>query len=145
VLDVAAYFQVGALFAVFGLERYGRPLMALTLLAVAAGLGALMDTGGDSAIAELLLLMALPFATISVGWQHLGWLERPLASGDYSYGLYLYGFPVQQGLMAASGNALSGWQAFALTLPITSACAVFSWFVIERRALAWKPQGRSAS
>ena len=57
--------------------------------------------------------------------------------GDYSYGLFLYGFPLQQGL-AALYPSLSPDQLTALALPAALLFAIASWHVIERRALSFK-------
>lgn len=61
-----------------------------------------------------------------------------LSDGDYSYGIYLYGFPVQQTLM----HYFPGQHNIAFNLlaavPLTIALAVLSWNVVERRALYLK-------
>lgn len=57
--------------------------------------------------------------------------------GDYSYGLYLWGYPAQQMVVAIAGpqsafvNAVCGF-AIALLL------AIASWHIVERPALRWK-------
>jgi peptidoglycan/LPS O-acetylase OafA/YrhL len=63
-------------------------------------------------------------------------------SGDYSYGLYLYAFPIQQALVAAGvpGGALGN---FALAALLASGCAILSWHLIERPALRAKPAATS--
>ena len=62
-----------------------------------------------------------------------------LRSRDYSYGIYLYGYPITQALVA-SMPALRGHGAlvFVLATLCTVAFAAMSWHVIERRALALK-------
>lgn len=55
---------------------------------------------------------------------------------DYSYGVYLYGFPIQQTLvhwMPASGAALN----FVLAMPVCLAFAALSWHGVERPMLRW--------
>ena len=59
--------------------------------------------------------------------------------GDYSYGIYLWAFPVQQCLIARDPS-LTPLRLFALALPITLVLAIVSWHVIEHRALALKPK-----
>ena len=50
--------------------------------------------------------------------------------GDYSYGLYVYSFPVQQTLMQRfPGLEPSG--LFALGLPLSLAVAALSWHLLE--------------
>jgi peptidoglycan/LPS O-acetylase OafA/YrhL len=51
---------------------------------------------------------------------------------DYSYGLFLYGFPVQQVLFAWSPG-MSPMANFALAAPIALALAALSWHLLESR------------
>ena len=62
---------------------------------------------------------------------------------DLSYGMYLYGWPMQQlALLAGATTALTNTLvATALAL----GCAALSWFLIERPALAWVRGLRTAS
>jgi peptidoglycan/LPS O-acetylase OafA/YrhL len=70
-------------------------------------------------------------------------LRRIGAVNDYSYGLYIYGFLVQQLLSAFGGNRW-GYPAYtALSLAITAAVAYASWHLVERRALALKEWRRT--
>jgi peptidoglycan/LPS O-acetylase OafA/YrhL len=57
-----------------------------------------------------------------------------LMTGDYSYGIYLYGAPIQQTLIwLFPGNPW--WLMFLVAFPITAFWAAFSWHWIEKRAL----------
>ena len=58
--------------------------------------------------------------------------------GDYSYGLYLWQFPIQQ-CLARAVPGLQPWSMMALAFPITLVFAVASWTWIESPALARKP------
>jgi peptidoglycan/LPS O-acetylase OafA/YrhL len=55
--------------------------------------------------------------------------------GDFSYGTYLYAFPVQQLVMRLIGHPIPPWELFALATPPTLICAVASWYLVERRFL----------
>jgi len=57
--------------------------------------------------------------------------------GDYSYGMYVYSFPLQQTLMQRF-PALEPAGLFALSLPLSLAVAACSWHALERPALALK-------
>ena len=58
--------------------------------------------------------------------------------GDFSYGLYIYGFPVQQAVAHVLGPG-HGWVAnLAWSFPISLALAVASWHGVEKRALRRK-------
>jgi peptidoglycan/LPS O-acetylase OafA/YrhL len=62
-----------------------------------------------------------------------------LRTRDYSYGIYLYGFPITQALLAMS-PALRGHGYLLFVRGVTGAMifAAMSWHMIERRALALK-------
>jgi peptidoglycan/LPS O-acetylase OafA/YrhL len=64
---------------------------------------------------------------------------RAARFGDLSYGLYIYGWPVEQTLLYASGGRLAWWQLFPLALAITAAIALASWHLVEKPALRLKP------
>jgi peptidoglycan/LPS O-acetylase OafA/YrhL len=73
----------------------------------------------------------------AIGYARAEWPRRLTASGDYSFGLYLYAFPVQQTLVALlPGIGVAG--LVALALPITLLLAVLSWYLVERPALGFK-------
>ncbi|CAN5615645.1 acyltransferase [soil metagenome] len=64
---------------------------------------------------------------------------RLLASGDYSYGIYLYGFPISQALITLVPwfhHRSAIFTLAALTLAILF--AAFSWHVVEKRSLRLK-------
>jgi peptidoglycan/LPS O-acetylase OafA/YrhL len=57
------------------------------------------------------------------------------SKGDYSYGIYLYGYPLQQVIFALLPS-LPHWSLhFALSLALSTAAAVFSWHTIEKPIL----------
>ena len=90
------------------------------------------------AVDQLTLLAPLPLAYATV-W--LG-LTRPPASmavgGDYSYGVYLFAYPIQQAIVAIWPAAGSPLAVFLLAAPLSLAYAVFSWRCIERPILRRK-------
>lgn len=57
--------------------------------------------------------------------------------GDYSYGTYIYAFPIQQAV-AALIPGVTPWGMIALASPPTLVLAVLSWHLIEDRALRLK-------
>jgi peptidoglycan/LPS O-acetylase OafA/YrhL len=64
-------------------------------------------------------------------------VEWFLRLGDYSYGIYVFAFPVQQFLVWWL-KISSPMILFALAFPATLALAVISWHIVERPALALK-------
>jgi peptidoglycan/LPS O-acetylase OafA/YrhL len=65
--------------------------------------------------------------------------------GDYSYGLYVYAFPIQQTIIARVPG-LTSIELFAMSFAVTLAVAAVSWHALERPALALKSRlrGRGA-
>jgi peptidoglycan/LPS O-acetylase OafA/YrhL len=62
--------------------------------------------------------------------------------GDLSYGLYIYGWPVEEGVIWAFGGRATWWQVFALAFPAAASLAFLSWHLVERPALRVKPGSR---
>jgi peptidoglycan/LPS O-acetylase OafA/YrhL len=57
--------------------------------------------------------------------------------GDYSYGLYIYAFPIQQTLRQYFVD-IGPLQLFAAASVLTLLCAMLSWHLIEEPALCLK-------
>jgi peptidoglycan/LPS O-acetylase OafA/YrhL len=70
---------------------------------------------------------------------------RAARFGDLSYGLYIYGWPVEEAVMWLLGGVAAWWQIFLITLPATSAIAFLSWHLVERPMLRLKPDARRSS
>ena len=56
---------------------------------------------------------------------------------DWSYGIYLWHYPVMQVLLAGNPQ-LNAWQIFFLSLPITLVLAALSWNLVEKTSLRLK-------
>jgi peptidoglycan/LPS O-acetylase OafA/YrhL len=103
---------------------------------VAAGAGAVLVV--LLAVGQFHALAPLPLAYL-VLWTSIRLPLPALAHrNDYSYGVYIYGFPVQQ-LLAGGGAHRFGLPAylgisFVLVVPL----AMASWHLIERPATRWR-------
>ncbi|HYH94898.1 acyltransferase [Hyalangium sp.] len=73
---------------------------------------------------------------------YLGFLPSRLAAfaryGDFSYGVYIYAFPVQQLVTALMGGRVAWWVNAAVSLPAVVALAALSWHLVEKKALELK-------
>jgi peptidoglycan/LPS O-acetylase OafA/YrhL len=104
----------------------------LFTLSVALCVGLLLSAHGA-------FLVAIPATYITV---YLG-LTSPrrvkyLFAGDYSYGLYLYGYPVQQAI-ATLGSWSHHWYInLGISLPASLLIAYISWTWVEKPALSLK-------
>lgn len=58
--------------------------------------------------------------------------------GDFSYGFYIYAFPVQQTIVHVLGAQIGIVPFFLLSVGITFPLAYASWHLVERRFLAFK-------
>ena len=80
--------------------------------------------------------LALTYATVSIGLVRFPKIPL-LQHGDYSYGVYLYGFPIAQALVAIWPQFIGrGWWLLPAATFATFAFAIFSWHVIERPFLS---------
>ncbi|WP_157695791.1 acyltransferase family protein [Caballeronia hypogeia] len=117
---------------------YFRDLWAIrkrVILAV-AGIAAMALYASGREYAALFLI--LPPAVIFFGSASSPFIRHAGRFGDFSYGIYIYAFPVQQTLVCLCGNHWSyGMQLAASTL-ITFALAFLSWHLIEGPALRLK-------
>jgi peptidoglycan/LPS O-acetylase OafA/YrhL len=85
-----------------------------------------------SRFAPILLYPIIAYGVLCLG--ATPWLRRIVPKHDYSYGIYLYGFVVQQslsGLYPTMNNYLS----LVFTVPITVALAALSWHLVERPSI----------
>lgn len=82
--------------------------------------------------------LAVTYATVYFGIIAVPKLPL-LQSGDYSYGVYLYGFPISQALVHVLGS-LRGHPVhlMAVAATLTLGFAVVSWHLIEKPTLALK-------
>jgi peptidoglycan/LPS O-acetylase OafA/YrhL len=82
-------------------------------------------------------VIGVPAATYII--VYLGMLRMPriplLMAGDYSYGIYLYSFALQQAVIWAFPSCRTWWANLAVSLPLIMAIAVLSWHTIEKPAL----------
>jgi peptidoglycan/LPS O-acetylase OafA/YrhL len=79
---------------------------------------------------------AFPSAYVTV---YLGLLNPPrsriILSGDYSYGLYLYGFPIQQAIVSIGPNLRIWHLNLILSVPCATLVAFGSWWLVEKPVL----------
>ena len=52
--------------------------------------------------------------------------------GDFSYGMYLYAFPIQQLLVMSNSGSMNPYALFAIAWPLSILAGMLSWFIVER-------------
>jgi peptidoglycan/LPS O-acetylase OafA/YrhL len=131
---VIPFFLVGMLAYLW---RYEVERSRLWALASAAAIVAVSCTiSGERSTPLTTVLTAAPIAYLVayVGTAHLP-LPR-LIRGDYSYGVYLWAFPVQQWIHMRGLDNGSPWANMLIALPIALLAGCASWHLVERPVLA---------
>lgn len=105
-------------------------------LAVVVLLGLLAGVLWNTALHQLSLALALCFALLWVATVPGGWLRKYNKVGDYSYGVYLFGCPVQQSLVALF-PAIGFWGMLGGATVVSLLFALLSWHWVERPCLEW--------
>ncbi|MGA3679816.1 acyltransferase family protein [Pseudomonas graminis] len=86
------------------------------------------------------------FECFTVAWTYLifylGFATHPVVDrynqlGDYSYGVYIYAFPIQE-ILAHLLKGIGPASMMFLAFPLALVAAVFSWHFIEKPAMAWR-------
>lgn len=88
---------------------------------------------------QFMMMLVLPYVTLTLCTAATPGLSSAGRFGDPSYGIYLYGFPVQQALFSIFGAQMGVWQNTLLALPIVVILAYASWHILEKRMLSLKP------
>jgi peptidoglycan/LPS O-acetylase OafA/YrhL len=127
--DMFAAFTIGA--TLYALRRWVSLRWELALLVLVAWLSTIA-LGGSAP--EIALVILGPYIVLFLAYRTRSVVRLPKRMGDYSYGAYIYAFPVQQTISSLS-HPHSGWLMFLLAMPITLVLATLSWHLIERPAL----------
>ncbi|MFD1344661.1 acyltransferase family protein [Litorisediminicola beolgyonensis] len=108
---------------------------------------AVLALGGAAALAQgTALYLPLLQATLAYGVLVAGLWPAPRLLpfnrlGDYSYGVYIYAWPLQQLSLTHLGAETPGG-VIAIALPLALLCAVASWHLVERPALGLRRPAR---
>lgn len=128
-LAIVPYFFVGIIFLSPEVKKYLNLQLATGLLCIACMLNL------SSVKTEIVLFFVLPYFIFSLAFAENPKFVKCFSKNDFSYGLYLYGFVIQQCIVKVL------WK-YQLTLNIyfvICSCATFffsvmSWFLIEKPA-----------
>jgi peptidoglycan/LPS O-acetylase OafA/YrhL len=93
----------------------------------------------DVPMGETLAVFPLAYATVFFGLTNAP-KTGVLKGADYSYGIFLYGFAVQQTYVLLAPDGRHWWLNIAVTLPATTAVAALSWHLVEKPALGLRTQ-----
>lgn len=86
---------------------------------------------------RVLNYLLIPYAVFRLAFIK-GSLNHIGRYGDFSYGFYIYAFPVQQTIVHFTGTHLPVFQIFLFSVTLTFPLAFMSWHFIEKHFLAFK-------
>lgn len=79
------------------------------------------------------------YSVIAFGYLAPDWFRRLTSRGDISYGVYVYGWPIQQLLWPVGKGHDMHWALnTGLALPLTMLAGIMSWLLIEKPALRFR-------
>jgi peptidoglycan/LPS O-acetylase OafA/YrhL len=124
-------FFVGAAYYVW------RDRIVLSLSWALITLSLLLLSSIDKDIFFILFCFVLPYLVFYAAYLPAGEIRNFNKYGDYSYGIYIYAFPVQQSLAQMIPN-ITVSTMIALSFMVTLIFAFLSWHLIEKRFLKMK-------
>ena len=124
-------FFVGVAFYVW------RDRVRLSSGVIVVGLPLLILSSFSKDVFFVLYCLLLPFLVFYLAYVPSGGVRNFNKLGDYSYGIYIYAFPVQQSIAATVPN-VSVPTMIVLSFVFTLVLAMISWHVVEKRFLKMK-------
>ena len=128
-LTIIPYFFVGILFTQEKIKKYLNLQVATGLICVASMLKL------SEMKSEVVLFILLPYFIFSFSFAENPVFKKCFSKNDFSYGMYLYGFLIQQVVV----ERLMEYQLtlnvyFVICAILSVAFGAFSWFLIEKPA-----------
>ncbi len=108
-----------------------RQSVVLALVAIAAIVAAVVAHHG----LQTTLTLAGGYLVFWLAFAKWLKLSRFAKFGDFSYGIYLYAFPIQQLLRLWIGDRLNAYELFAIAWPGSIVAGILSWHLVERHFL----------
>lgn len=129
---VAAFGLGAALYVLRRVVPIAWPLAVVAFAAVVYAIATQSDTTG-----LYIITFSVPYLVLWISYRTHRFVRLPGWWGDYSYGIYIYAFPIQQTLSQLLAP-ISGYLLFVLALIPTLALAALSWTYVEKPMLRLK-------
>lgn len=124
-LNAGVFYLIGADFGLLAKPRFLFPILIVSL--------AILFLPELSVLHAIILpMLILTLARIK------GPLNKTGIFGDFTYGIYIFAFPVQQMLIALHNQKLEPWHLFFETIAIIVPLAIISWYALEKKMLSLK-------
>jgi len=124
------YFLIGSIFAIRNDKTYDYRIAIILLIIWIMTL--------KSFIFVLFSFLALPYIILTFANAKIPAINKFGIFGDFSYGLYIFAFPIQQTIVMLAGKDLTIFTFFISSFFITLGFAIVSWKMIESKALKLK-------
>jgi peptidoglycan/LPS O-acetylase OafA/YrhL len=135
-LEFGSFFFAGTMLFLFKDKIKYKFIYFIFMIFVWFGLGFWDLTRNDHFI-KMIGLVALPYMVMYLA-NLKGKLNQFGKIGDFSYGIYIYAYPVQQMLVYFCGVEISITKLFLMSFSLTLVLSVTSWYLIEEKALRLK-------
>ena len=132
--DSSSALRFSAMFFVGAVLQLYRHRIPFSVPGLAAGVALLAVGSIDTGLFALAFVSAGAYVVLCLAYLPGGWLRRYNRLGDYSYGLYIYAFPVQQ-LVVLAMPGIGVAALFAASAAGTLVLAVLSWHLVESPVL----------
>ena len=130
--DFGLYFTAGALFYLYRDQvtyTYSLAVLAVVIYSLAIYFN----------VAWLARYIALPYLILYIAFvPKIGWITAWGEGGDYSYGMYIYGMPVQQMILSVWGKSMNPNVLSLLSVFFLFPIAWLSWNLVESKFLKLK-------
>jgi len=136
IVRFSSLFGIGAVFYVL---RYWIKLSPIILILLVILLGISISA---PLIHKAVLYPIIGYVLIYIAYIPKGLLLQFNKVGDYSYGVYIFAYPIQQSI-SHWYKGLTTIELFVSSLTISLVLAMMSWHCIEKRALRLKGQIRN--
>lgn len=134
-LEFGIFFMFGSLFFLFKDKIPLKFVYFIIMIFLWFGLGLSHIT--SSVMIKIVSFMALPYIVLYLA-QLKGSINNFSKLGDFSYGIYIYAYPVQQMIINFFGTNISIYKMFIYSFLIVLLLSILSWFLVEEKALKLK-------
>ena len=118
-------FYIAVLYYVFWDDLKFKPIY--TIIA-----GALVVVTMLLRISYVGIYVFFPYFLLSIAFSGHQCSDRVARLGDYAYGIYLWGFPVQQAVISLAGGTMSAYLNYAISIPISIVLAMITYYLVEK-------------
>lgn len=132
-VELIAYFLAGTVFYLFRDRIPFSPWMTL-FVAVSTCLASQFPPAG-----QIVFPLGISYLLFWFSFQAPIHFDHWARHGDFSYGIYLYAYPIQQ-FIAMARPGVSPIVMFILATPLSIIAGALSWHLVEKRFLKFKRQ-----